>query len=108
MKSFAFAALAAAVTAQTTEGPETDFPEAVYGSIKSTGSINETQTITDTGENTIYLNAIWSNTIDGANFPGSALVQNFVQWSSFTEAGKYMGVVCSIQYDKSNGTGAGP
>lgn len=89
MKSFAFAALAAIVTAQTTEGPETDFPEATYGFIKSSGSINETQTITETGENTIYLNAIWTNTIDEGNFPGSALVQNYVQWSSFTEAGKY-------------------
>lgn len=106
MKSFAFAALAAIGTAAVTEGPTTDFPTATFGSVTVNGGINETQIIDEaSGESTLYLNTIWTNEMSGGNFPNGALVQNYAQWSSMTDAGKYMGVICSVTYDKSNGTG---
>jgi len=107
MKSFSLAALAAIVSAADTEGPATHFPEATYGSTKVNGSMSETQMINDAdGSNTIYLNAIWINSIDGTSFPNGALIQNYAQWSSMTDPGKYMGVLCSTVYQNENNTAA--
>jgi len=38
------------------------------------------------------------------NFPSGSLIQNYAQWSSTTEPGKFDGVTCSVLTDKSEGT----
>merc|ERR1711971_113972 len=106
MKSFSFAALAAVASAQTrTEGPITIVPPVTFGAMTSNGALGETWIQDDTtGEGTIWLYAVWENGVQGMNFPGGSLIQNYAQWSSTTEPGKFDGFTVSCVYDKSNGT----
>jgi hypothetical protein len=107
MKSYAFAALAAVASAELvlTDGPETTIPEATYGSVKSNGSLGETWIEDSSGESVaIWLWAQWENKVTGQHLDSGMVVQNYAQWTSTTEAGKFDGFTCAATYEKSNGT----
>ena len=108
MKSYAFAALAAIASAQdyvTTDGPITTIPTASYGSVTSDGSLGESWIESESeGSVAIWLWVQWENKVSGQHMDNGMVVQNYAQFTSTTEAGKYDGFTCSASYEKSNGT----
>jgi len=83
----------------------TTIPEASYGSVKSNGSLGEAWYETPDGSQvTIQLWAKWENKVTGQHLDSGMVVQNYAQWTSTTEAGKFDGFTCAATYEKSNGT----
>jgi len=73
--------------------------------VKSNGSLGETWIEDSSGESvSIYLWAQWENKVTGQHMDNGMVVQNYAQWTSTTEAGKFDGFTCAATYEKSNGT----
>merc|ERR1712083_963463 len=113
MKTFALSALFAIAIAEEaateaaaagveTKGEATLNPHE-FGSFKTTGKAGETM-VTDGADQGLYIWVTWNNYCDNCNFEGKkCYVQNYMQWESATEAGKFDGFSCTAGYDRSNG-----